>query len=111
MRLRNALLTSAAGIGVAGTAAGIGAVLVGSALWKRFREFPTLNGQVVVITGGSRGLGFAMAREFAARGAHLVICGRDPEILREAEVRLQVMRAQVLAVQCDITQQSEAESL
>jgi short-subunit dehydrogenase len=111
MRLRNALLASTAGFGVAGTVAGIGAVMVGSALWKRVNEPASFTGQVVVITGGTRGLGFAIAREFAARGARLVICGRDQEILREAETRLQAMRAQVLAVPCDITGQSEAESL
>jgi short-subunit dehydrogenase len=111
MRLRNALLASTAGFGVAGTVAGIGAVMVGSALWKRLQQPSTFNGEVVVVTGGTRGLGFAIAREFATRGARLVICGRDQEILREAEARLQAMRVQVLAVPCDITGQSEAESL
>jgi NAD(P)-dependent dehydrogenase (short-subunit alcohol dehydrogenase family) len=39
--------------------------------------------QVVVITGGSRGLGLAMARAFAAAGAHLVIASRKLEVCRE----------------------------
>lgn len=39
--------------------------------------------QVVVITGGSRGLGLAMARAFAAAGAHLVIASRKAEVCRE----------------------------
>ena len=111
MRLKNALLASAAGFGVAGTAAGIGAALLARELWKRARAVPGFAGQVVVITGGSRGLGFALAQEFASRGARLVICGRDQEILREAEARLQAMRAEVLAVPCDVTDQSQAESL
>lgn len=111
MRLKNAVLASAAGFGVAGTAAGIGAALLARDLWKRARAVPGFAGQVVVITGGSRGLGFALAQEFAARGARLVICGRDQEILREAEARLQAMRAEVLAVPCDVTDQSQAESL
>ncbi len=111
MRLKNALLASAAGFGVAGTAAGIGAALLARDLWKRARAVPGFAGQVVVITGGSRGLGFALAQEFAGRGARLVICGRDQEILREAETRLQAMRAEVLAVPCDVTDQSQAEAL
>jgi short-subunit dehydrogenase len=111
MRLRNALLASAAGFGVAGTVAGIGAVVVGRELWKRARAAPGFAGQVVVITGGSRGLGFAIAQEFAMRGANLVICGRDEEILHEAEQRLLAMRVQVLAVRCDISQRNEAELL
>jgi short-subunit dehydrogenase len=111
MRLKNALLASAAGFGVAGTVAGIGAVVVGRELWKRTRSIPSFAGQVVVITGGSRGLGFAIAQEFAMRGAKLVICGRDQEILHEAEQRLLAMRVPVLAVRCDISQQSQAEQL
>jgi short-subunit dehydrogenase len=111
MRLRNALLASAAGFGVAGTVAGIGAVVVGRELWKRARAAPGFAGQVVVITGGSRGLGFAIAQEFAMRGANLVICGRDEEILHEAEQRLLAMRVQVLAVRCDISQRDQAELL
>ncbi len=111
MRLKNALLASAAGFGVAGTAAGIGVALLAREWWKHARAVPNFAGQVVVITGGSRGLGFALAQEFAARGARLVTCGRDQEILREAETRLQAMRAEVLAVPCDVTDQTQAELL
>jgi short-subunit dehydrogenase len=89
----------------------LGAVMVGRELWKRSRTVPDFKDQVVVITGGSRGLGFAIAQEFAMRGAKLVICGRDPEILHEAEQRLLAMRTEALAVQCDIAQQYEAENL
>jgi len=108
MRLRNALLASAAGFGVAGTAAGIGAVLLGREVWKRARAVPSFAGQVVVITGGSRGLGFALAQEFAARGAKLAICGRDQEVLQEAESRLRSMRADVLASLCNIADHAQA---
>jgi short-subunit dehydrogenase len=111
MRLRTSLLATAAGIGVAGAATGIGAALLGRELWKRSRALPSFAGQVVVITGGSRGLGFAMAQEFAARGAKLVLCARDEEILREAESRLAHMRAEVLAMPCNIANQNEAEQL
>jgi hypothetical protein len=47
---------------------GIGAAagLAGWKLMSRGRQ-PTLKGQVVVITGGSRGLGFELAHEFATR--------------------------------------------
>ena len=40
----------------------------------------TLRGKVVLITGGSRGLGLALAREASRHGARIAICGRDPEI-------------------------------
>ncbi len=111
MRLKNALLASAAGMSVAGTVAGVGAAMLGRALWKRAREVPGFAGHTVVITGGSRGLGFALAQEFALRGANLVICGREEEILREAEARLRALRVEVLAIQCDISDRSQAERL
>jgi short-subunit dehydrogenase len=111
MRLRNALLASAAGFGVAGTVAAIGAVVVGRELWKRAIAVPGFAGNVVLITGGSRGLGFAIAQEFAMRGATIIICGRDEEILHEAEQRLLAMRVPVLALRCDIAQRNEAELL
>ncbi len=111
MRLKHALLASAAGVGVAGAAAGIGAVVLGRELWKRARTVPSFADQVVVITGGSRGLGFAMAEEFAARGARLVICARDGEVLHEAESRLIAMRAPVLAVDCNVADQAQAAKL
>ncbi len=111
MRLRNALIASAAGVGIAGAAAGVGAVVLGRELWKRTRRDLRFDDQVVVVTGGTRGLGFAMAQEFAARGAKLVICGRDQEVLREAEARLRSSRSEVLAVPCDIADQEQAARL
>ena len=43
----------------------------------------SFNGKVCWITGGSSGLGAAMARELAGRGAHLVLSGRDGERLAQ----------------------------
>jgi short-subunit dehydrogenase len=47
-----------------------------------------LRGKVVLITGGSRGLGFAIAREAASIGARLVLTARDAEELSRAKARL-----------------------
>jgi NAD(P)-dependent dehydrogenase (short-subunit alcohol dehydrogenase family) len=44
----------------------------------------SLAGQTVVITGGSRGLGLAIARELAGQGCKLAICARDAEELERA---------------------------
>jgi NAD(P)-dependent dehydrogenase (short-subunit alcohol dehydrogenase family) len=44
-----------------------------------------LQGRTVLITGGSRGLGLVLAREFAREGAHIAICARDPDELGRAE--------------------------
>ncbi len=61
-----------------------------------------MDGEVAFITGGSRGLGLALAIECARRGAVVAICGRDPERLESAAQRLRASGARVLAVQCDI---------
>lgn len=111
MRTRNVLLASVTGVGLAGTAVGVGAALAARALWKRTRAAADFRGQVVVITGGSRGLGYAIAQEFAFRGARLVICARDKAPLREAEQHLRAFGAEVLAVACDVGHRHEAEGL
>src|SRR3954451_25403140 len=43
-----------------------------------------LRDKVVLITGGSRGLGLSLAQEMGALGAGLAICGRNPESLERA---------------------------
>lgn len=42
-----------------------------------------LQGKKIIITGGSRGLGLAMARKFKAEGAMVLIAGRNEEVLKE----------------------------
>lgn len=44
----------------------------------------TLQGKKVVITGGGRGLGFAMAKKFKAEGAQVLIAGRNLKVLEES---------------------------
>ncbi|KUJ70432.1 short-chain dehydrogenase [Streptomyces albus subsp. albus] len=43
--------------------------------------YPSLNGKVVFVTGGSRGIGARTARAFAAQGAKVCVVGRDQEAL------------------------------
>ena len=44
-----------------------------------------LDGRTAIITGASKGLGLAMAKEFAASGANVAILARSPESLAEAQ--------------------------
>jgi NAD(P)-dependent dehydrogenase (short-subunit alcohol dehydrogenase family) len=48
----------------------------------------SIAGEVVVITGGSRGLGLALAREFGKERCRVVVCARDPAELKIAEDEL-----------------------
>src|SRR3954468_13327426 len=69
----------------------------------RARRAFDLRGKLVFITGGSRGLGLELAREFSREGARVAICGRDEETLRRAERELSRNGAIVNAYVCDIT--------
>ena len=109
MRTKKLLIASAAAVTAAGTVTGVAALLGFRALRRRLRPDFDFRDAVVAITGGSRGLGFALALEFAQRGARLAICARDEETLREAEHRLHAYGAEVFAFPCDIGVREQAE--
>lgn len=69
-----------------------------------------LKGKVVLITGGSRGLGLALAREFAAQGCHLALCARDDLELTRARVDLEKLGAQVMTERCNVADRNQVES-
>lgn len=87
--------------------AGLGAVLAGRAI--RRREAIDFAGKVVVITGGSRGLGLVMAREWADDGARLALLARDAAELKRAEDELVGRGAEVLTIRCDVRDQNEVQ--
>lgn len=62
-----------------------------------------LAGRHCVITGGSRGIGAAIADSLAGRGASLTIMGRDEDALDERAALLRGGGAIVQAVPCDVT--------
>ena len=72
-------------------------------------------GQVAVITGGSRGLGFALAQQFGRAGLRLVLAARNERELEQARASLvefgDVQREDVLLVPCDLTDPAQAASL
>ena len=67
--------------------------------------------KVVVITGGSRGLGLLLARRFGDEGAKLVICSRNDEELRRAQTELHNRGVDVKAVHCDVRLKVAVEDL
>jgi NAD(P)-dependent dehydrogenase (short-subunit alcohol dehydrogenase family) len=71
----------------------------------------SLEGKVVLITGGSRGLGLVLARELATHGARLVVASRDAEELERAHDDLTGRGADVLAFPCNITEREPIRQL
>ncbi|BDI29742.1 ketoacyl reductase [Capsulimonas corticalis] len=70
-----------------------------------------LKGKVVLVTGGSRGLGYVLCRELARRGALVAACARDGEELKAAERKLAAEGVTLFTVSCDVKHESEVNDL
>lgn len=94
-----------------GMLAGAGAALMAARV-ARARRAIDFGGRVVVITGGSRGLGLVLARQLAAEGARLCLLARDEgELDRAKRLLIEASpQAQVLTVPCDIRQRSDVRA-
>jgi NAD(P)-dependent dehydrogenase (short-subunit alcohol dehydrogenase family) len=91
-------------------AGGVGALLAARELLGRARE-TDLAGKVAIVTGGSRGLGLAMARELADAGCRVAICARDEAELDRARAELQARGAEVLAIPCDVGDKAQVDRM
>src|SRR5881397_3429517 len=69
-----------------------------------------LEGKVVIITGGSKGIGLACARAFASEGARVSIGSRSEANLEEAKQTLAKEGFQVVTVRADFSLPKEAEA-
>ncbi|GGI01769.1 MAG TPA: 2,4-dienoyl-CoA reductase [Staphylococcus sp.] len=58
--------------------------------------------KVIIVTGGSSGMGKAMAKRFAADGAKVVITGRSLERLKEAQKDIEQYEGQILCIDMDV---------
>jgi NAD(P)-dependent dehydrogenase (short-subunit alcohol dehydrogenase family) len=70
-----------------------------------------VTGKVVLVTGGSRGLGKAMCEEFAKRGARVAIASRKLEDCEKVAQKLRDSGAQALALRCHVGKWDELESV
>lgn len=88
-------------------AAGVGVGLVGARVARDILA-PRLDGQATLIVGASRGLGLALAEEFARQGARIAICARDAEELAEAARLLGERGYDARAIQGDAADADDA---
>lgn len=73
-----------------------------------------LEGKVALVTGSSRGLGYASARSLAAEGAHVVLCARGADRLTDATRELAAVAAsgaEVMPVLADLSTSAGAEAV
>lgn len=69
-----------------------------------------LNGKIVLVTGGSRGLGRAIANACAEEGADLVITGRDKTALDATADRIRSLGRLCMAVELEVTDSAAVEN-
>lgn len=70
-----------------------------------------LSRKIVLITGGSRGLGLALAQELGNKGCRLALCARQVDELQEACSRLTAMNIEAVPFVCDVTDQAQVSRL
>jgi NAD(P)-dependent dehydrogenase (short-subunit alcohol dehydrogenase family) len=100
-RTKNIALLAAAGFGAYQALRNLAAA----------RNAYELRGKSVLITGGSRGLGLILAREFGRYGARVAVCARNEEELARAKADLENRGIECLAVPCDITDSEDANHM
>jgi len=66
-----------------------------------------LSGKIALVTGGSRGIGFAIAKILSENGALVVITSKDSEKIKKAEAQI----TNSFGITCDIKKKSEVQNV
>src|SRR5437868_2619871 len=93
------------------TAATVMAGAVSFAVARRIVGRINLEGRSALITGGSRGLGLAIARELGRLGAHVTLAARDEVELDAAHQDLSARGIGVSRIVCDLSDRAAASRL
>lgn len=89
---------------------GIAGVVAAKAVIRSVNRY-NLENKVVLITGGTRGLGLILARKLVEENAWVVVCARNPEELAAVASEFSSKTDQFLAVQCDVTDQAQVDRM
>lgn len=86
----------------------IGGLALGTwGIFRKLRRRFSFRGKIVLISGGSRGLGLVIARQLAEEGARIALLARDAEELERAKQDLKERGADVLIVACDLAERGQ----
>jgi NAD(P)-dependent dehydrogenase (short-subunit alcohol dehydrogenase family) len=83
----------------------------GLAVWaisRSLRADFSFAGKVVIITGGSRGLGLTIARQLAQEGARVALLARDEDELGRARAQVRECGGEAFAVPCDLLDRAQS---
>jgi NAD(P)-dependent dehydrogenase (short-subunit alcohol dehydrogenase family) len=87
-----------------------GLALAGCLVSRATRRTCSFARKVVLITGGSRGLGLVLARQFCAEGARVALLARDPDELARAREELVRRGGEVLTISCDLLDREQIDA-
>ncbi len=67
--------------------------------------------KITIITGGGRGIGRAVALEFAAQGADVLVCARTKDEIENVAAQIRTLGRKSLAVVCDVSDEEQVKSM
>jgi NAD(P)-dependent dehydrogenase (short-subunit alcohol dehydrogenase family) len=70
-----------------------------------------MDGQTAVVTGGSRGIGAAVAHAFADAGAHVVVCARDGDAVSTVAEEIREEGGSATGIRADVRDEFDVERL